>query len=304
MSRCALYVCVKLLKRLASMCLPMSLTIGTLAIVSPSTSIGVIVMQRALRIIRSMFLDFAYRNASSLDSIRLSTLGIGGSHGAPLQMRAFRGPTQRRFDVWKIWRQVAVLGLIGAVCSEGRAQPLPTVAVEREGDTFYVNARASVAVDPRIAWDTITDYEHMREFLPNIERSKVIARQGTRLTVEHVGQFPLFFFDIPVRVRLAITQQPYDRIVARSEPGEVEGVAQTLRSFAGSYDLAVITLERRAGVRIEYESRFELAEPLPPIVGDLFGTAMVTKTLRLQFEAMVREMLRRQASRAPIEKSQ
>ena len=190
------------------------------------------------------------------------------------------------------------------MCSNGRAQPLPTVSVERDGDTFYVHARASVAVDPRVAWDTITDYEHMREFLPNIERSKVIARQGTRLTIEHVGQFPLFFFDVPVRVRLAVTQQPYERVVARSEAGEVDGAPQTLRSFAGTYDLAVITLERRAGVRLEYESRFELAEPLPPIIGDLFGTAMVTKTMRLQFEAMVREMVRRQAGRASIEKSQ
>jgi hypothetical protein len=183
------------------------------------------------------------------------------------------------------------------------AQPSPTVAVEREGDTFYVRARATVAVDPRVAWDTITDYEHMRDFLPNIERSRVIARSGPRMTVEHIGQFPLFFFDVPVRVRLGIVQQPFERIVARSEPGEVDGAPQTLRSFMGSYDLAVITIERRAGVRLEYESQFELAEPLPPIVGDLFGTAMVTKTVRLQFEAMVREMMRRQAGRASIEKA-
>jgi hypothetical protein len=178
------------------------------------------------------------------------------------------------------------------------------VAVERDGDTFYVRARASVAVDPRVAWETITDYEHMRDFLPNIERSRVVARNGTRLTVEHIGQFPLFFFDIPVRVRLGIVQQPYERIVARSEAGEVDGEPQTLRSFSGSYDLTVITVEHRAGIRLEYESRFELAEPLPPILGDLFGTAMVTKTVRLQFEAMVREMVRRQAARASIERSQ
>ncbi len=184
------------------------------------------------------------------------------------------------------------------------AQPVPTVSVERDGDTFHVRARASVPVDPRVAWDTLTDYEHMRDFLPNIDRSKVIARSGSRMTVEHIGQFPLFFFDVPVRVRLVVVQQPYERIVARSEPGQVAGAPQTLRSFFGSYDLAVITVERRAAVRLEYESRFELADPLPPIIGDLFGTAMVTKTVRLQFEAMVREMVRRQAGRPSIEKSQ
>ena len=176
--------------------------------------------------------------------------------------------------------------------------------VDRDGDTFHVRARASVAVDPRIAWETITDYEHMREFLPNIERSRVVARNGSRIIVEQLGHFPLFFFDIPVRVRLAVAQQPYERIVARSEPGEVDGEPQTLRSFSGSYDLAVVTVERRAGVRLEYESHFELAKPLPPIIGYLFGTAMVTRTVRKQFEAMLREMLRRQAGRASIERPQ
>ncbi|MEP6607192.1 MAG: SRPBCC family protein [Burkholderiaceae bacterium] len=181
---------------------------------------------------------------------------------------------------------------------------MPTVSVERDGDMFHVRALARVAVDPRVAWDTITDYEHMREFVPNIDRSRVVSRNGSRIIVEHTGQFPLFLFDIPVRVRLVITQQPYERIVARSEVGEVDGEPQTLRSFLGSYDLTVVTVERRAGVRIDYESQFELAEPLPPIVGDLFGTAMVTKTVRHQFEAMLREMMRRQAARASIEKSQ
>ena len=206
------------------------------------------------------------------------------------------------------WKRIAALSisLVGLLASTASsvAQPLPTVTVERDGDTFFVRGRATVAVDPRVAWDTITDYEHMRDFLPNIERSNVIARNGSRMTVEHVGSFPLFFFDVPVRVRLRVVQQPFERIVARSEPGEVDGAPQTLRSFMGSYDLTVISIERRAGVRLEYESQFELADPLPPIVGDLFGTAMVTKTVRLQFEAMVREMERRQAGRAPIEKSQ
>ncbi len=198
---------------------------------------------------------------------------------------------------------LAFYGLLGAHAAS-EAQSLPVISVERDGDTFHVTARASVAVDPRIAWDTITDYEHMREFLPNIDRSRVVSRNGARVVVEHVGQFPLFLFDIPVRVRLAVTQQPYERVVARSESGDIDGEPQTLRSFSGSYELTVVTIERRAGVRLVYESHFEMAEPLPPIVGDLFGTAMVTKTVRRQFEAMLREMARRQAARASIEKPQ
>ena len=204
----------------------------------------------------------------------------------------------KRFGGWANWKHLAALSLLLGSHACSAAQTQPTVAVERDGDTFHVRARASLAVDPRIAWETLTDYERTREFLPSVERSRVVARNGTRQVVEHTGVFPLFFFDVPVRVRLAVQQQPYERIVARSEAGAVDGEPQTLRSFIGTYDLAVVTVDRRAGVRIEYESRFELAQPLPPIIGALFGTAMVTKTVRSQFEAMLREMQRRQASRA------
>lgn len=261
-------------------------------------------MHPALRIILSMFSHFAFRNASIPALIRWSIFVIDGCPGAMRPTPAFRGPTLKPFGGWAGRTRIAALSLLLGLHAAGGAQTLPTVAVEREGDTFHVRARANVAVDPRIAWETLTDYEHMREFVPSVERSRVVARNGSRIVVEHSGVFPLFFFDIPVRVRLVVQQQPYERIVARSEAGAVNGESQTLRSFEGSYDLAVVTVDRRAGVRLEYESRFELAEPLPPIIGDLFGTAMVTKTVRSQFEAMLREMLRRQAGRATIEKSQ
>ncbi len=78
---------------------------------------GVIAMRQALRIIRSMSLDFVYRNVLSHDLIRSNTSGINGSAGGPQRMRVFRGPTQQRFDGWSAWRLVAVLSLIFGVCS-------------------------------------------------------------------------------------------------------------------------------------------------------------------------------------------
>ncbi len=113
-----------------------SLSTGKSRIGSRSTSSGVIATQKVLRIIRSMFSDFVCRSASSLGSARLNTLATNGSRGAPLQMPAFHGQTQKRFDACKAWRQVAALSLLWVVFSDGRAQSLPTVAVERDGDTF------------------------------------------------------------------------------------------------------------------------------------------------------------------------
>lgn len=187
--------------------------------------------------------------------------------------------------------------------SAAAAATAATIAVERDGDRFHVRASAEILADPRTAWETITDYERLREFVPDVERSRVVARDGGRLVVEHRGAFHLFFIEIPVRVRLTVQHEPYERVIARSLAGMVDGEPQTLREFAGTYVLTVVGRDRGAAVRLDYESRFELAEPLPPVLGDLFGTAMVQRGMRQQFEAMVREIERRQAARPRIEKS-
>lgn len=207
---------------------------------------------------------------------------------------------RRPFAGWAFALAASVL-LAGADASADAAAP--TVDVERDGGMFHVRARAEIRADPRIAWETITDYERLREFLPDVERSRIVARDGGRLVVEHRGAFHLFFIEVPVRVRLSVRHEPYERVIARSQAGTVDGEKQTLRDFSGTYVLTVVGRDRRAGVRLDYESHFELAEPLPPILGELFGTAMVQRGMRQQFEAMVREIERRQATRPPIERS-
>lgn len=201
---------------------------------------------------------------------------------------------QRRFAFWAL-----ALAASGAAAGATAA----TIEVERDGQRFHVRASAEIHADPRTAWETITDYQRLREFVPDVEHSLVVARNGNRLVVEHRGAFHLLFIEIPVRVRLAVQHEAYERVVARSQAGMVDGEPQTLREFTGTYVLTVIGRDRRAGVRLDYESHFELAEPLPPVLGELFGTAMVQRGMRQQFEAMVREIERRQAARPSIEKS-
>jgi hypothetical protein len=178
-----------------------------------------------------------------------------------------------------------------------------TLDVRRDGGTFFVLASAELAADPRVAWDTITDYERLPEFVPGIERSRVLARDGNRLTVEQRGVFRLYFFVRPVRLRLDVRHEPFSKVLARSVPGAVDGEAATLRSFVGRYSLTVVRVGSRAGVRLDYEAQFELAEELPPVLGAVFGTALVRSSMRGQFEALLREIERRQAARPSIERS-
>lgn len=187
---------------------------------------------------------------------------------------------------------MTTLGLASALLA-GASVAAPVVEVRREEGAYVVHASGYVAADPRIAWDTLTDYERLSQFVPDIDASRVVARHGNRLIVEYLGAFQLFFVALPVRVRLAVEHEPYDRVVARTDPGQVGGGEQTLASLSAQYRL---TREPAApeGVRVDYDARFRLVEVLPEFVDTVFGRAIVAHGLRRHFEAMLDEIERRQ----------
>ncbi len=167
--------------------------------------------------------------------------------------------------------------------------------VSLDGEIYSVRASAQLVADQRVVWETLTDYERLREFIPGVTRARVLARAGNQLSIEQVGVFSVWFIDLPVRVRLAVQHLPYTMVLARMEASPLDAGEPTLRSFSGRYTLSAIRLAQRAGVRPDYDAQFELTRPLPVVIGPLFGVAAVRSTMRAQFEAMLREIERRQA---------
>ncbi|KFB68266.1 SRPBCC family protein [Candidatus Accumulibacter vicinus] len=169
------------------------------------------------------------------------------------------------------------------------------IEVSLDGEIYSVRASAQLVADQRVVWEALTDYERLREFIPGVTRARVLARAGNQLIIEQVGVFSVFFIDLPVRVRLAVQHLPYTMVLARMDANPLDAGEPTLRSFSGRYTLSAIRLAQRAGVRLDYDAQFELTRPLPPVIGPLFGIAAVRATMRAQFEAMLREIERRQA---------
>jgi hypothetical protein len=200
------------------------------------------------------------------------------------------------------WRQAIAALLV--LAAAGQAAPsAPRIEVERDGETYTVHASADLAADLSIAWDTLTDYERLPEFVPDIHRVRVLARDGNRLTVVFDGGFRLLLFEWPVRMRLVVRHEPYGRVRAQSDPGLIDGREPTLRSFSGQYTLTVVPVAGRAGVRLDYDAKFELTESVPTFIDMLFGRPLVRAALRREFEAMLGEIERRQAARSSIQRS-
>jgi hypothetical protein len=199
---------------------------------------------------------------------------------------------------------LASLGLHAAATAASSS-----VTVERDGDRFTVAAEAVIDADPRTAWDTLTDYERLPQFIPGIRRARVLSRgtvaDGEQLLVEYAGRFNLLLLTLPTQVWLDVRHTPMKEVLARSvapplrAPDEAQAVP-SLRTFTGRYTLTALDREPPglSRVRLGYSARFELAEPLPPVIGPIFGAAAVRHALREQFEAMVAEIERR-ALRSP-----
>ncbi|MDM0032791.1 SRPBCC family protein [Variovorax sp. J22P271] len=179
---------------------------------------------------------------------------------------------------------VALLALGCAQCTwiAAAAQQV-SIDTTSQGEGVVVTAFADMQVDPRTAWSVISDYDHLAEFIPDMQSSRVVRRDGDRLLVDQAGHFGFLFFQQPVTVRLEVVESPRQQhIVARAVSGN-------LRQMEGRYALEVLATGE---VRLSYAGRVEPDFPLPPVV----GKAVLRRVMARQFNALVKEIVRRDAA--------
>ena len=160
------------------------------------------------------------------------------------------------------------------------AAPAIETRIERQGEYITVNASALMQVDSRIAWEVLSDYDHLAQFIPDMKSSRVMSRDGNRVRVEQKGDFGFFFYRQPVEVMLEVVEEPRRRIDARRISGNI-------RDLQTRYELNASD----AGVKLDYVGRFIPEFSVPPF----FGMAMVRRIIERRFRAMVEEIVRRDA---------
>jgi len=161
-----------------------------------------------------------------------------------------------------------------------------SVQTTRHGDSFEVNASAEIAVSVAEAWKVLTDYDRLAEFIPGMLESRVVSRDGSNVVVDQRGETSLLFLTFPMRVRLAIEEQPYVRIASIA-------IAGNFKELTGVYLLQA----HDTGMRLRYEGKFTPDFGFPP----LLGTLIVRNTAEKRFSAMVYEIEKaRRRNPAPV----
>jgi carbon monoxide dehydrogenase subunit G len=152
------------------------------------------------------------------------------------------------------------------------------IATEARGDLVIVDVNFTVPVTPGEAWMVLTDYDHMADFLPNVQSSKIVESAGNKVHVAQQGKAyygPLSFSYYLVQ---EVALNPYMQIRSHAIGGSIKKV-----------DGFTQLIPKGSGTRIVYHSESEPNLRLPRGIKQAFAA----KATREHFENMKKEILRR-----------
>jgi carbon monoxide dehydrogenase subunit G len=156
------------------------------------------------------------------------------------------------------------------------------LVVERQGERIHVHAQSEVDAGPETVWATLSDYDELAAFIPDMVSSRTVSRAGARAVVEQKGTAGVGLFRQGFSVLLEVVEQPHDSI-------SLTGIGGDFRRFDARYDIVRLGPHR---TRIVYEATLVPDLPVPPLVGMPVMRSMIGS----QFDALVREMKRRGGS--------
>ncbi len=152
------------------------------------------------------------------------------------------------------------------------------LAVKQVDRTYIIDATIDVPVTVGIAWDVLTDFDHMTSILGNLNTSKVLSRNGNiwQVKQEGVARYgPLSYsFESVREIRL----EPKTRIVSKS----LSGTVSRMNSLT-----EIVPLDQ--GVQIKYHAEMLAGSML----ARMFGLPFVRHEVEEQLQRMAKEMTTR-----------
>ncbi len=172
---------------------------------------------------------------------------------------------------------LALAGATAALAEGGKAD----IRVTQQSGTFVINATLDAPVPPALAWEVLTDFERMERFVPNLSDSRITSHDGNRLTILQRGIARFGPFAIHFESVREVTLVPSSSIRSVQTRGTMDRL-ESLTTFAPS----------PTGTRLDYR-----VEVVPgALYPDAITRRFIGHEIGEQFEAIVREMVRRRAA--------
>ena len=161
------------------------------------------------------------------------------------------------------------------------ARAAPAVQLQRAHGVFEVRAETQVAVDVATAWQVLTDYDHLAEFVPDMRTSRVLSGAGGRLLLQQQGEAKFLLFKSRIDVILEVEESPPARL-------RFHAVGGNMKQMHGEWRVSAAD----AGITLVYAAELEPGFWVPPLI----GSALMRRDISRQIGGVVQEMLKRYAA--------
>ncbi len=153
-----------------------------------------------------------------------------------------------------------------------------SLTVTQARGAYSCDAVLFAPVPQSLAFDVLTDVDHMAEWVPNLRQSRIVSREGNVVLIEQVGlaQFGLLSFSFSTERRLVL-----------NPPTTIDAVQ--LRGSANRYNSSLRLTPETGGTRLDYHAQFE-----PGLLASIvLSREFMEHEIAEQFTAMIQEMVRR-----------
>lgn len=168
--------------------------------------------------------------------------------------------------------------LLASLAPHGLALTDDDVTVDYKDGTYTASLHVRTPAPPATALAVLTDFEHMAEFMPGLESSRILSHQGNSYQVAQRGKVKFGPFSMSFESLRQIDVVDGQRILSRS----LAGSARRMHS-----EMRIQPLEH--GTRLEYRIEVEPESWIPSSLGANF----LQHQLAEQFNALTKEMFRR-----------
>jgi hypothetical protein len=203
---------------------------------------------------------------------------------AQMRMRSTdRGLSHSRFFTL---RHVAFIGVVGAMLALNQARAALSdendiaVQTSKEGDNIIVDVDLAVQASQDEVWNVLTDYNHMAQFVANLEASTILSRTGNTLDVMQKGAARYGLLSFPFESVRRVVLTPMRQIHSTIISGDMTGSDITTRIG-----------NEGAMTKVSVRSQFVPTIWLPPVI----GLQVIASETRKQWFTLREEILRRRA---------
>ena len=183
-------------------------------------------------------------------------------------------------------RHVAFLGIVGATLAFGQAGAALSnendidVKASKSGEVIVVDVDLVVHASQDEVWSVLTDYDHMAQFVANLEASSIVSRTGNTLDVMQKGTARYGLLSFPFESVRQVVLTPIREIHSTIISGDMTGSEITTRVASDG-----------AMTQVSVRSQFVPTRWIPPLIGP---QAIASET-RKQWFTLREEILRRRA---------